>query len=490
MEPAARVPATATPTRIDDLPGPRGWPLVGNLFQVHRATIHQDVERWCREFGPLFAFRIGKQRMVVLDDHERIAAVLRDRPDGWRRAAQLQVVAREMGLKPGVFGSEGDAWRRQRRMVMSGLDPGRVRAYYPALNKVTDRLRGRWQRAAREGRTLDLSAELMRYTVDTVAGLAFGSDINTLESDGVVIQQHLDRIFPALYRRLMALLPYWRWLRLPTDRALERSVAEVKREIAGFIAQARARLAADPARRAEPPNLLEAMIVAAEDGSGIDDDQVSANVMTMLLAGEDTTAHTLGWLLHLLHRNPAALARARDEARRIVPAAGALTPEHLAQLDFVEACLHETMRLKPVAPFTVIEALRDTHIGELQVPRGTLLWCALRHDNLDAAHFEHPTEFDPSRWLGEAAGNAKRVTMPFGAGPRICPGRYLALTEMKMLLAMLFAHFDIEAVDTADGREARERMSFTMVPVGLRMRLHERARPLRSAHPGARMRAG
>ena len=467
---------TAARRRLTDLPGPRGLPLVANLFQVRRSTIHQSVERWCREFGPLFKFRIWKQPIVVLADHEKIAAVLRDRPDGWRRTQQLQRVSREMGLTPGVFGAEGDAWRRQRRMVMSGLDPGRVRAYFPSLNKVTARLRVRWQRAAQAGRTLDLSAELMRYTVDTVAGLAFGSDVNTLESDGVVIQQHLDRIFPALYRRLMSPLPYWRWFRLPADRALDRSVTEVKREIAAFIAQARARLREDPARRAEPPNLLEAMIVAAEDGSGIDDIQVSANVLTMLLAGEDTTAHTLGWLLHLLHRHPDALARACDEARRVIPAQQeTVTPEHLAQLDLIEACIHETMRLKPVAPFVVIEALRDTQVGEQQVPQGTLLWCAMRHDNLRDAHFDDPARFDPMRWLGDRAGSAKRVTMPFGAGPRICPGRYLALTEMKMLLAMLLTHFDIEAVDTADGGEAPERMSFTMVPVGLRMRLRERA---------------
>jgi len=477
MQTAASTRPTSTPApkRIADLPAPRGWPLVGNAFQLQRATIHRSVEQWCRELGPLFQFRVGARRIVVLADHARIATVLRDRPDGWRRTQQLQMISREMGLTPGVFGSEGEAWQRQRRMVMSGLDPGRVRAYFPSLNKVTERLRARWRRAAREGRTLDLSAELMRYTVDTVAGLAFGADINTLESDGVVIQRHLDRIFPALYRRMMLLLPYWRWVRLPSDHALERSVAEIKRAIAEFIAQARARLAADPARRAEPPNLLESMIVAAEDGGGIDDEQVSANVLTMLLAGEDTTAHTLGWLLHLLHRHPAALARAVDEARRVAPADGPLTPEHLADLDYVEACIHETMRLKPVAPFVVVEALRDTQIGELQVPRGTVLWCAMRHDNLADAHFDSPAAFDPQRWLGAATGSAKRVTMPFGAGPRICPGRYLALTEMKMLLAMLFVHFDIDTVDTADGQEAAERMSFTMVPVGLRMRLREHA---------------
>ena len=461
--------------RISDLPGPRGWPLVGSLFQLRRDVIHLDIERWCRRYGSLFRLRIGRRELVVLSDHALINDVLRDRPDGWRRTQTLQQVGREMGLKPGLFGSEGDSWRAQRRMVMSGLDPGRVRAYFPQLHRVTDRLQRRWERAATEGRALDLQPELMRYTVDTVAGLAFGRDINTLESDGDVIQQHLDRLFPALFRRVMSPLPYWRWIKLPADRALDRSVLEIQRAIAEFIAEARQRLQSDPARREHPPNLLEAMIVAAEEGrSGIGDDQVSANVLTMLLAGEDTTANTLAWLLHLLHRHPDAMARACDEARRVAGSSEPLLPEDLARLEYIDACLSETMRLKPVAPFMVLEALRDTQVGDLQVPAGTMLWCAMRHDALQAQHFADPLAFKPERWLGEGAGGSKRVATPFGAGPRMCPGRYLALTEMKMLLAMLLSRFDIQSVTAPGGAEAQERMSFTMVPVGLRMKLSAR----------------
>ncbi len=483
MEPTAHAPPPPQALRrIADLPGPRRLPIVGNLLQIRRAHVHLDVERWARQYGPLFRITLGPQPIIVLTDHEQIAAVLRDRPDGFRRNAHLQNVGREMGLTPGLFGSEGEAWRRQRRMVMSGLDPTRVRAYFPQLLRVTLRLRARWQRAAREGRTLDLQPELMRYTVDTVAGLTFGADINTLESDGDIIQQHLDKIFPALYRRVMSPLPYWRWFRLGADRTLDRSVAEVNAAIATFIAQARDRLHAEPARRAQPPNLLEAMIVAADDGhTGIDDQQVAGNVLTMLLAGEDTTANTLAWLLYLLHRHPEALARARDEVRRVAaPETGTpedFTPERLANLDYLEACIHETMRLKPVAPFVVVEALREATIGDVRIEPGTLVWCVMRHDSVSADHFERPETFDPQRWLndthagaGADPSRAKRISMPFGAGPRTCPGRYLALLEMKMALAMLLGSFDIESVD-APGGEAEERMSFTMVPVGLRMRL-------------------
>ena len=121
-----------------------------------------------------------------------------------------------------------------------------------------------------------------------------------------------------------------------------RSIAAWPRCIAGFIAEARERLAADPARREQPPNLLEAMIVAAEEGrTGIGDEQVSANVLTMLLAGEDTTANTLAWLIHLLWQHPAELQRAVDEVRRVCPAGRAASLDELAQLEHLEACTHE-----------------------------------------------------------------------------------------------------------------------------------------------------
>ena len=462
---------------VADLPGPRALPLVGNLFQIRRKRLHQCVEAWGREYGPFFRFKLGPRTLLAVTDSEALSTALRDRPDGFRRTKLLETIGLEMGLTPGVFGANGEAWRRQRRMVMAGFDPTHVKAYFPSLLKVTQRLHGRWLKAAAraDGGTIELQPELMRYTVDAISGLAFGADINTLESDDEVIQQHLDKIFPAIYKRLFSLIPWWRLVRLPADRRLERSVTEVNRAIAGFIAQARARLAADPARRAQPPNLLEAMIVAADEGdSGVGDREVTGNVLTMLLAGEDTTANTLAWMIYLLHRHPAALQRAQREVREHAPDVAAFTPELMASLDYLEACAHETMRLKPVAPFQVIEALRDTQIKGIRVPKGMGLWCVMRGDSVSDQHFPNAQAFEPERWLGGpsgAASSAKRVSMPFGAGPRICPGRYLALLEIKMAMAMLLAHFDIDEVSTPDGAEAVEQMAFTMMPVGLRMRL-------------------
>ena len=172
---------TAAPRRIADLPGPPAWPLVGNLTQVHPTSVHRDVEAWARRYGPLFRMTFGRTPVLVVSSHELVGAVLRDRPDGFRRPALTARVAHEMGGREGVFMAEGQAWRDQRRMVMAALAPHAVKAYFPSLVKVALRLREHWRRAAPDGAAIDLTEDLKRYSVDVIAGLAFGTDVNTID---------------------------------------------------------------------------------------------------------------------------------------------------------------------------------------------------------------------------------------------------------------------------------------------------------------------
>jgi cytochrome P450 len=455
--------------RISELPGPRGLPFLGNVLQLEPSQMHITAEKWSRAYGERFRFRIGPREIVVLSNPETIAAALRERPDGFRRTPRLRAIAKEMGFN-GVFSAEGDAWRRQRPMVMAGFDPGHIKTYFPALVKVTERFKLRWQRAAAAREAIDLQADLMRYTVDVTAGLAFGADINTLESDGEVIQTHLDKVLPALFRRLFSPFPSWRWLE---EQRVGKHLRALHHAVAQFISQARARIDANPQLRERPSNLIEAMIAARDtEGSGLDDGDVAGNVLTMLLAGEDTTANTLAWMIYLLHRHPAALRRAREEIQGKDPR----KYEEASGLPFIDACINETMRLKPVAPILMLEAARDTAVAGLEVPEGTLLMCLMRAGATDERRFPDAHAFDPERWFSMNSNSAKRVAMPFGAGPRLCPGRYLAILEMKMVMAMLLGAFEIEAVTTPDGREAREHLAFTMYPAGLRLRLAARAK--------------
>ena len=165
-----------------------------------------------------------------------------------------------------------------------------------------------------------------------------------------------------------------------------------------------------------------------------------------------------------------------------------------AELDFVEACIHETMRLKPVAPLIGLQALRDTVVGDIAIPAGMVIINVMRRDSVSDSHLPRAASFEPERWLAEGSAgqstSAKRTSMPFGAGPRICPGRYMALLEMKLAMAVLLGRFDIQSVDTADGQPAREKLQLAMSPVGLRLRLAQRPGDVQWNEPRRPFQAG
>lgn len=462
---------------IATLPSPRGLPLLGSALQLRPRTIHQTMEAWSRRYGPMFRVRLGAREAVVLADPDAIGAVLRDRPDGFRRPAVTAAVTQELGGLPGLTLAEGDDWRRQRRMAMQAFAPGFVKAYLPRLAQVGVRLAARWQAAA-AGQPIALSADLKRYAVDVVAGLAFGADIDTVNGGTHDLQDHIDTVLAGVARRSLAPLPYWRWLPLPAERRLAASVAALQGAIDGFVASGRAAMAADPALRLQPANLLQALLAAADEpGSGLGDTEVAGNVATMLMAGEDTTASALSWLAWLLARRPQALRRARDEVRAIVPDLARITPAQADALEYVEACALEAMRLKPPVPFIPLQALRPTTVRGVALPAGTLLWCVLRHASIDDALLANAAQFRPERWLpgGDATTPpARQAVLPFGAGARTCPGRYLALLEMKVALVALLGQSELDSVTAAGGADPAEVLGFVMAPTPLTMTLRPR----------------
>ena len=471
--PARRDSSTRT---LDELPHKPNLPLLGNIHQLDLGRLHEILEQWARDFGGPFTYRVGLHRVLALSDSAHIESVLRARPETFRRASTLEPIFREIGVA-GVFSAEGAAWRGQRKLAMQALSARHLRGFYPTLAHVMRRLRTRWEAKARAGAVLDIADELKRFTVDSTTMLVLGHDVNTIEQDDDVIQRKLEHVFPALSRRLFAVFPLWRLVRTPRDRRLDRAVAELRVWLRQLLDDARARLAANPDRATHPENFLESMVSARDaEGRSFPDEVIFGNLLTMLLAGEDTTAYTLAWAVHHLCDAPDVVARLRAEADVVL--GGDAAPDDLEavnRLTYAGAVANETMRLRPVAPLLLLEANHDVVIGEIAIPKGQWLMLLTRPPALDGAHFGDPGIFRPERWLDpDATGGAHDASahMPFGSGPRICPGRTLALTEMKMLLAMLYGTFDVERA--GDGSAVREAFSFTMSPVDLRVRLARR----------------
>jgi cytochrome P450 len=465
----------ASPRQITDLPMPAGLPLVGHLLKMKPPATHLQLERWAAELGLPYRINMAGVQVVVVGDPEVAQQALRDRPDGLRRAAIIRPVFRDMGID-GLFSTEGAAWSAQRRLIMQALAPTHFRAFYPTLKTITERLLRRWQRAAARGEVLQMTHELMRYTVDVTSALAFGEDPNTLEQDGNVIQDHLAHIFPMIMKRTMAPFPYWRWFKLPADRALDRALAAVHAYAHERIARSRERLRADPG--SAPRNALEAMLAQADQpGSGFSDETIVANVITLLLGGEDTTAFSLAWAMPYLSADKALQQRLHAEAKALQGDAP-VCPEHDAvkQLDSFEALAMEALRLRPVVSFLGLDTLDDKVIGGVAMPKGTRLFLLMRPAQTDDKHFSNPQTYDPGRWQhgskAEGVAHDPRAFLQFGAGSRVCPGRHLATVEMRLVLAMLLRHFEVELA--CDPSEIHEHIAFTMMPSQMPVRLKAR----------------
>ncbi|MDQ7978331.1 cytochrome P450 [Paraburkholderia sp. SARCC-3016] len=463
--------------QLTDLPSPKGLPIIGNMHQVSLRTFHLNLERWGRELGTPYTFRMPGQQIVVLGDTDHVQGISRERPHRYRRFKPVETVLAEFGAN-GLFSAEGAAWEPQRRLVMQALSIPHIRAVYPTLADITGRLYTRWMRAAQEQRTVDMVEEMKRYSVDVTSALAFGEDPRTLERDTNVIQEHLKLIMPALMSRTSAPFPYWHYVKLPRDRRLDRALIEIHRYVRRMMERARERMRDDPSEM--PRNLLEAMLAMRDmPDSGITDDQVSANVLTMLLAGEDTTANSLAWSTMFIATDEPLQARLAKDARAVLGSAPVCTDyAKLKELDVFEAVCTETGRFKPVAALSSFEPLEDVTMGDVLVPVGTFMFFLNRPAMHNPANFVNPERFDPDRWLqarDPARGaHEQRAYLQFGAGPRVCPGRHLAGVEMRAALSMLAANF--EAKLAVDASEIEEINDFIMKPSKMPINLTIRPR--------------
>ncbi len=465
--------ASRPPRTIEDLPGPRRLPLIGNAHQLRASGMHLVAERWSDQYGPIYRFDLGPRRIVVVSDPDIVNGLLRERPDGFRRWSEIETITRELWGTPGVFAAEGDDWRRSRRLAVTALNSNHLQRYFEIVATCTRRLHARLEPAARDGRPIEIGAALSSFTVDVTSALAFGRDLNTLERGDGELQEHLHRVFHEVNRRLLAPFPYWRYVKLPADRALERSLAALRPAVISFMEEARERIAARPQLREAPENFLEGMIAAQETDGALDDEEILANVFTLLLAGEDTTSHTMAWTIDALATRPEVQARWAEEAREVLGEdLYPTTYETVDRFPYGDGVLREAMRLKSVAPIGSAEPLADTEVAGIAMPAGTRILLLTRKAGM--RDVDRAPEFRPERWLedSDVAAPDQKSFLTFGAGPRFCPGRNLAFLEAKTALAMIARNFEVSLDPTAE--PVTELLGFTMSPKNLRVRLRAR----------------
>lgn len=448
---------------LKQLPGPKGLPLLGMITKLDLPNLHKQIEQWADEYGDVYRLDLGYTNQLVVTRPSMIQTISSERPDVFVRSTKMDRILRE-GEVHGVFNAEGDEWRVHRSLITKGLDVKHQQQFYPSLLDKVERLHKKWSQRADEGKSFNIQEDLLRFTVDVTTSLAFGYEMNTLEQQGGVIQDHMEKIFPMIFKRINQPIPWYRVIKGRQSKEFDIAVTEMIKLVDEFIHTTRRKVEQNPELRENPTNLIESIIVASETEEAIGDKEVRGNLLTLLMAGEDTTAHTLNWMIYLITQLPEVQKKIREEIDRVIPDSQLVNDYKLnSQLKYIEGCANESLRFKPVAPIILHEAIRDIEIEGVQFKKGQKVLTQYRHGALKDQYFTDAKDFKPERWLKESRCPVHNMDAfsPFGGGPRFCPGRNLAILEIRGVIAMLFKNFDIELVTPFD--EVDEIMAFTLM---------------------------
>ncbi|WP_185152854.1 cytochrome P450 [Fulvivirga aurantia] len=458
---------------IDKLPSPKGVPVLGNLPEFNAENKHQVLEAWAKEVGNVYKISLMGKKFIVSADPDLNQEILKRRPDAFRRFGKIDEIMSEMGIL-GVFNAEGEQWKIHRKLTSEALNLKNVQGFFPTLQRVTHRLHDRWLKLAEQNDTIDVQKEMVRYTVDITTDIAFGYDINTLQKEKDVIQDQMEKVFPMINERITAPIPLWRYFKSKKDKAFDQAIESIVKLVHEFIAEARERLKDNADLQANPTNFLEALLVEQSSSGLLSDKEIFGNVFTILLAGEDTTSNSISWTLFYLLQHPEVFQKVREEAGRVC--GDKLCPssnEELAAMRYTEAVAMEAMRLKPVTPNLYMEALKDVTVNGLFIKKGMTVMMQNKVAQTDDAHFTNADQFIPERWIPKACPmhdkHSPQIMRAFGAGPRFCPGRNLAVHEMKMALAMICKNFELTL--QVKPEEVIESFAFTMFPKNLKVKL-------------------
>ncbi len=413
-------------------PGPKGRPLIGNMFEP-KGNAPSYLAHCAHEYGDIVYFRFLGVPMCYISRPELIESVLVTQSGNFEKSKDYRALRRVLGN--GLLTSEGDFWRRQRKLIQPAFHQGRIAAYAEVMVRFTERMLASWS----DEQSFDVHEAMMRLTLSIVAKTLFDTDVSHEAED---VDAALNVLMGKFMRQagFAFLLP--KWVPLPTTRRLRRATKQLDKVIYGIIAQRRAsgHMAGD---------LLSVFLqVRDEQGVGMTDRQLHDEIMTLFLAGHETTANLLTWTWYLLAQHPEVVAKLDEELRSVL-GGRAPTPADLPRLMYTDMVLRETMRLYP--PVWVIgrRALAPFRLGGYDLPADTNVLMSQLLMHHDARYFPEPETFDPERWNANDPRNLalpRFAYFPFGGGPRVCVGAAFGMMEAVLLLATIAQKFRIDLV--------------------------------------------
>lgn len=433
-------------------PGPNGWPAVGNLIEFRRDKL-AFFTRCAREFGDVVRFRIGPRPVVLLSDPAMIEQVLAIQQKNFVKHFVLGLLRPVLG--DGLLTNEGDEWLRERRLIQPAFQRLRIEDYTGVIVAEAKQLADSWH----AGETIDLHAEMMHVTLAITAKALLGADVTS--GDFRTVSRAMELLMHDFVYRFEGILKFPLWLPTVWNWRIKRQIRRLDRVIYGIIER----------RRRESGNeddLLARLMRATDAGNEkpgargtMTDRQLRDELMTLFLAGHETTANAMAWTFYLLAQHPEVEARLQSELQSVL--GGRLpTAADVPQLPYTEQVVTESMRVYPPVYAIGRRSLADCEIGGCDVPGGTTFLMSQWVLHRDKRYFKEPDQFRPERW---ADGLAKRIPkfayFPFGGGPRVCVGNSFAMLEAVLILATIVPRFRFEL---APGEQVEPWAAVTLRP--------------------------
>jgi cytochrome P450 len=438
-------------------PGPKGLPVVGVAFEV-RGDPLGVMQRYAREYGDIVRFHVMMQERILLNHPDFIEQVLVVQQGKFHKSELTRRITGRM-LGQGLLISEGDFWRRQRRLAQPAFHRARVNDYAATMSEIAESHIAHW----RDGEERNVSQDMMGLTLDIAVRTLFGT---TLPGEAEQVGRAMTFLMRYSLRRQRMPVRIPETWPTPNNRRANQELAFMDSLVYRIISERQA------ANGNAHHNDLLALLMDAmdEDGSHMTTQQLRDETMTLFIAGHETTSQMLSWTWYALSQNPAIEERLYEELHGVL---AGRPPEvaDLQRLPYLQGVMNESLRLYPPAYVLARMAIEPCQIGGYDIPLGSTILLAPWVTHRDPRFFDDAETYRPERWLD---GLAQRLPagayFPFGDGPRRCIGQGFALMEAAIVIAMLAQKFRLRLVP---GHEVVPEPLVTLRPrQGIRMTLH------------------
>jgi cytochrome P450 len=438
-------------------PGPPGIYGMRNVVRLARDQLGL-LRELADQYGDVVALKILGGQFFLVSHPDDIEAVLVKHARVMLRDEYVVVLERALGK--GLLTSEGDLWKRQRKLMAQAFVPKRIRSYGDAMVRVTLAALRPWA----DGQTMNLHQEISRVTMEVVADVLFGAGMG--HEDVLMVREAMEVVNEFLANSPEALLKLPGWVPTPLNLRVNHAVKQIDKLVYRIIAQRRG---------GEPLDDLLGTLLSAQDDDGarMTDQQIRDEVITLFLAGHETTALLLAHAFYLLSKHPDVERRLAAEIASVL-GGRAPTSDDVRALPYTERVLKEAMRLYPPAWTVGREIAEDVEVGGYVLPKGTQVLTSQWVVHRDPRWFPNPEGFDPDRWTPERSASLPRFAyFPFGGGPRICIGNHFAVMEATLILALVVQRFRIELL-AGQHLVLKPGVTLRQAGPGLRVRLVER----------------